>query len=229
MTRTLCFLQVLCVLACALVAISPTSAQTPQQMEYERQQREYWRQQEQQRQEQQRQQQIMQENARRQQEESSRLNAPSGQSSGPGYQNSAPQGGGRPPSQQGQSRPQVDATAATAGAEWVPAKGHQAQGVNAYAARSSIRRQGNIVKMWGMFDFASPQVADGQRYLSVKNEMEFDCKNFRARIDSITGYSGHKGSGSVVNRYGSPLNWESISPNGTNPGDALARVACNGS
>ena len=59
-----------------------SSAQTPAQMEYERQQREYWRQQEQQRQEQQRQQQLMQENARRQQEESSRINAGQIQGSG---------------------------------------------------------------------------------------------------------------------------------------------------
>src|SRR6516164_9936671 len=63
--------------ASALVSL----AQTPGQVEYERQQREYWRQQEQQRQEQQRQQQLMQDNARRQQEESSRINAPQGQGS----------------------------------------------------------------------------------------------------------------------------------------------------
>ena len=56
-------------------------AQTPTQMEYERQQREYRQQQEQQRQEQLRQQQLMNENARRQQEESRRLNAPIGQQS----------------------------------------------------------------------------------------------------------------------------------------------------
>lgn len=56
-----------------------SSAQTPAQLEYERQQRENWRQQEQQRQEQQRLQQLMNDNARRQQEESSRINAPSGQ------------------------------------------------------------------------------------------------------------------------------------------------------
>jgi len=60
------------------VAAGLSPAQTPAQMEYERQQREYWRQQEQQRQEQQRQQQLMQDNARRQQEESSRSNPPSG-------------------------------------------------------------------------------------------------------------------------------------------------------
>jgi hypothetical protein len=72
-------------------AVGVSSAQTPAQLEYERQQREYWRQQEQQRQEQQRQQQLMQENARRQQEESSRINAPTGQSSG-GYSSPATSG-----------------------------------------------------------------------------------------------------------------------------------------
>ena len=79
-------------------AVGLSSAQTPAQLEYERQQREYWRQQEQQRQEQQRQQQIMQDNARRQQEESSRINAPtsSGQPQG-GAASSAPQGRGADP------------------------------------------------------------------------------------------------------------------------------------
>lgn len=74
------------ILAAAVCAVAlapqPLVAQTPAQMEYERQQREYWRQQEQQRQEQQRQQQLMQENARRQQEESRR--AMQGQSAGQG-------------------------------------------------------------------------------------------------------------------------------------------------
>jgi hypothetical protein len=61
------------------IAVGVSSAQTPAQLDYERQQRENWRQQEQQRQEQQRLQQLMNDNARRQQEESSRINAPSGQ------------------------------------------------------------------------------------------------------------------------------------------------------
>ena len=57
-------------------AVGWSSAQTPAQMEYERQQREYRLQQERQRE----QQQLMNENARRQQEQSSRINAPAGQS-----------------------------------------------------------------------------------------------------------------------------------------------------
>ncbi len=58
------------------------SAQTPQQMEYDRQQREYRQQMERQQQDQQRQQQLMNENARRQQEESRRLNSNQGTSAG---------------------------------------------------------------------------------------------------------------------------------------------------
>ena len=64
-------------------AISISSAQTPAQMEYERQQREYRQQLERQREQQQQQQQLMNENARRQQEQSNRINAPTGSS--PGY------------------------------------------------------------------------------------------------------------------------------------------------
>ncbi len=88
------------VLGCAVMlgcALGHAIAQTPQQMEYERQQREYWRQQEQQRQEQQRQQQIMNENARRQQEESSRLNAPPGSGASPAAPGGAPAAGGSYP------------------------------------------------------------------------------------------------------------------------------------
>jgi hypothetical protein len=56
-------------------AFTTSIAQTPAQMEYDRQQREYRLQMQRQAEEQQRQQQIMNENARRQQEESRRLNS----------------------------------------------------------------------------------------------------------------------------------------------------------
>jgi hypothetical protein len=80
------------VLAALIGAAASAAAQTPGQMEYERQQREYWRAQEQQRQEQQRQQQLMQDNARRQQEESSR--AMQGQGSQLGGSSGQMAGGG---------------------------------------------------------------------------------------------------------------------------------------
>jgi hypothetical protein len=86
-------------LAVVMIALQGAWAQTPAQMEYERQQREYWKQQEQQRQEQQRQQQQMNENARRQQEEMRQLNAPAGKSPTPSQgapaQMGSPQAGGQ--------------------------------------------------------------------------------------------------------------------------------------
>src|SRR5258705_5483022 len=86
-------------------------AQTPAQMEYERQQREYRQQQERQQQEQQRQQQLMNENARRQQEESRRLNTPTGQNPAPSYQGATPQ------RTTPQSRPRTEATPETQSAK----------------------------------------------------------------------------------------------------------------
>ena len=69
---TRCSMKTIASLVIAMACMEAVQAQTPAQMEYDRQQREYWRAQEQQRQEQMRQQQIMQDNARRQQEESAR-------------------------------------------------------------------------------------------------------------------------------------------------------------
>jgi hypothetical protein len=81
-------LQFRLLLAATLLAsaVSTSYAQTPAQMEYERQQREYRMQMERQQQEQQRQQQLMNENARRQQEESRRLNTNPGSGPGAGSQ-----------------------------------------------------------------------------------------------------------------------------------------------
>ncbi len=92
---------------------SSVCAQTPAQLEYERQQREYWRQQEQQRQEQQRQQQIMNENARRQQDESRRLNQPSGGGAPPGAAGAGMAGGVG-----GSDRQRIEADLDRARAEW---------------------------------------------------------------------------------------------------------------
>jgi len=90
--------------------IQRAAAQTPAQMEYERQQREYRQQQEQQRQEQQRLQQLQNENARRQQEESNRAmrssipgSSPPQSSTTASPPSNAPAAGGRPAQSTGTS------------------------------------------------------------------------------------------------------------------------------
>ena len=194
-------------------------AQTPAQMEYERQQREYWRQQEQQRQEQQRQQQLMNDNARRQQEESRRLNAPTGQSPTPAYQGATPQ------TAPGQPRAQANASAATAAAKWEDFGTHTLYGgLNIYFDRVTMRRSGDLVKVWEMLDFKTPQVIGGTRVLSVQSHFEYDCKVARRRMLATAGFSGHMGKTLVVDTGNNPGAWESVAP-GTYQGE-LRKVAC---
>jgi hypothetical protein len=206
-----------------VLAVSPKAAQaqTPEQMEYERQQREYRQQQEQQRQEQQRQQELMNENARRQQEESSRLNAPMSQDAAPAYQGAAPQGGPggmRPPAVQS------SATAATAAAKWVDFGTVDAfGGTEIYYDPITMQRSGNMVKMWEMWDFKTTQDIGGQRVLSVSSRYEYDCKSARRRMLSTAGFSGHGGKGVVVDTGTALGPWESLPPGYI---EELWKVAC---
>ena len=181
------------------LAIAPqaTRAQTPQQMEYERQQREY----------------------SRQQEESRRINVPMGQSPAPGYQGASPQ---MAPRQQGV---RTDAIAATAAAKWVelgslPANG----GLDIYSDPATMRRSGNLVQMWEMWDFKTTQVIAGARVLSVKNHYEYDCKGARRRMLSTAGFSGHMGNGAVVGSGNRPDPWVPVG-SGNYTGE-LWQVAC---
>jgi hypothetical protein len=194
-----------------VLAIAPQGirAQTPSQMEYERQQREYRQQQEQQRQEQQRQQQLMNENARRQQEESSRLNAPTGQAPAPAYQGASPQSA---PRRQG---PTVDVAATVAAAEWEEI-GTSLKGESTfYAARSTIQRSGNLAKMWEMIDNKAATMIDGKPVLSIRNLMEYDCKGSRRRMLAATAYAGHLGKGTVIGseNFPPPHPWHAVGAN----------------
>jgi hypothetical protein len=164
----------------------------------------------------------MNDNARRMQQNDSygQQNAPvRGQSPTPSYQ--------RAPAQMAPQRSgtQVDATAATAAAEWVPASGYQEPGVALYAARSTIRRSGNEVKMWTMFDFKTARVFQGKQYFSLKNQMEHDCKGARGRLLSTTAFSGHMGNGNVVLTGSAPI-WKANDPG--SPAEALSKIACAG-
>jgi hypothetical protein len=208
-------------------AIAPPVAwaQTPAQMEYERQQREYSRQQEQQRQEQQRQQQQMNENARRQQEEGNRWNAPTRQSPTPSYQGSPGYQGGTRQTAPQQQALRSNATAATAAAKWaVVDRSPDRGGAVVYGDPVTLQRSGNLARMWTLWDYKTTQVVEGKRLLSTKWQDEFDCKAGRMRNISITGFSGNMGKGAVVGYGNSAFPWESVAPGSIK--DDLRKFAC---
>jgi hypothetical protein len=189
------------------MALAPPGAraQTPEQMEYERQQREYWKQQEQQRQEQQRLQQVMDDNARQQQEESRQWNAPTGQSATSDYPVAAPQTAPRQPVAA------AGAPAITAATDWESTCSSPfAGGTDIYVARSTIHRSGTLATMWEMYDFKTAQVIDGKRVQSNKNLYEYDCKGMRRRMLTVAGFAGHMGKGAVVGFGDGAMPWEPV-------------------
>jgi len=93
-------------------------------------------------------------------------------------------------------------------ADWV------AIGTNAnftsYADPTSIRPSGNKAKMLSLIDNKTSLIIAGQPYTSVKTQHEFDCRTEQARRLSSTIYSGHMGSGDVVQSKFSADDWAPV-------------------
>ena len=82
--------------------------------------------------------------------------------------------------------------------EWVAVGGNEEAGVTVYADPGTIRRKGNLVKVWHLNDFKTVQIVNGISYLSVKAQHEYDCTKDRERILALMTFSGNMGSGKVV-------------------------------
>ncbi len=69
-----------------------------------------------------------------------------------------------------------------------------------YVDPQSIRRDGNKVRAWVLFDYKSVQVlADNKtRYLSFLAKEEYDCFEDTSRFIDIYYYSGKMGGGNIV-------------------------------
>ncbi len=92
----------------------------------------------------------------------------------------------------------------------VTAKG----GMDAYIARSTIRRSGNSAQMWDLMDFKTGFHVQGKTYLSARNQYEYDCVAGRRRMLSTTGFAGHMAQGAVLASDHNGLPWEEIPTSG---------------
>jgi len=113
-----------------------------------------------------------------------------------------------------------------AAAEWVKVGNTSAKGgVEIYVDPATIRRSGNMVKMWAMYDFKTEQVDRGERYLSSKSQDEYDCKGEQWRRIYFTWHSEKMTRGDVVYSYdGIASNWEPVSPGSVN--ERIWKLAC---
>lgn len=93
-----------------------------------------------------------------------------------------------------------------AAAEWVEVGGNEA--ITTYADPATISKAGDMVRMWSLGDRKTPH----DRYMSFREQYEYDCKEERVRRLDTFFHSGNMGAGAVVYANSDPLNWRPVGP-----------------
>jgi hypothetical protein len=95
----------------------------------------------------------------------------------------------------------------------------------AYGDLSSIRREGDLVKMWSMFDYRSPQPGiAGKTYLSTRRQFEYNCKGGRARALAVSSYAARQGKGEALASASVKYDWRAVVPESAD--EYLLKFAC---
>jgi hypothetical protein len=109
-------------------------------------------------------------------------------------------------------------------AGWVLTSGDDGAGLTVYVDPDSIRRNGNLAKMWQLYDYKSVQTVAGDSLLSIKRYNEFDCAEERTRMRAYTWFAGNMGTGKVVYSTTDEQQWEPVVPRSIN--HTLLKAAC---
>jgi hypothetical protein len=99
--------------------------------------------------------------------------------------------------------------------KWTTIGTGDVQSVSYYLDFQSISKRGQKVTVWELLDFEAPQKVGetGEKYLSSKLQIEFDCDLRKSRILSLYLYAGMMGSKDVVYSKSYPSSsWEPVPP-----------------
>ena len=98
-------------------------------------------------------------------------------------------------------------------AEWTYLTSSEDKTLDVYIDKTTIRKRGNVAKMWELTDFKAPQKAAGGSFLSSKSLKEYDCVEIRLRLLTLTSFSGNMGSGELIfNHQYDNRKWADIAP-----------------
>lgn len=97
-------------------------------------------------------------------------------------------------------------------------------GATVYYAPDTIRKNGDRVKMWYLYDYKNAQDPFSEPYLSKKAQFEDDCKEEQIRLLAFSVHSGNMGAGEVVYSNSDPLKWEPVWPSSI--GETMWKFAC---
>ena len=109
-------------------------------------------------------------------------------------------------------------------AEWIKLGDSEDKSVTFYWNNTMMQRSGNMVKMWKLFDHASPTTVGTTTFLSGKDFSEYDCSKNMFRYLTSSYYSKNMGGGAVVYSESTPSAWQNISPESIT--EAYLRIAC---
>ena len=112
-------------------------------------------------------------------------------------------------------------------AEWLEVMVNIDKGQTIYVDVDSIRRNGDLVELWTLYDYKTSQRAGQDEYRSRKVQNEFNCAQEVRRMLSVTEFSDNMGHGKVVYEKPSLLSgeprWTRVQPG---VGETLLKVAC---
>jgi len=78
-----------------------------------------------------------------------------------------------------------------------------------YIDPATIRKDGNLVKVWEITDYKK---RDKDGHLSLRSRTEYDCKQERFRGLSISFHSGPMASSTTLSSWEGPFTWREIPP-----------------
>ena len=110
-------------------------------------------------------------------------------------------------------------------AEWV-AIGYSESlgGYTVYVDPDTIRRKGDLVKVWVLTDYAARHTVAGSSFLSSKAQNEFDCTEERQHELAVTWFSGNMGNGNGVWNNSDETTWRPVAPGSV--GQGVWKFAC---
>jgi hypothetical protein len=108
-------------------------------------------------------------------------------------------------------------------AEWVEVSHNKR--VTVYADPATISSIDNIAKMWALYDYKSVQAPNSRTpYRSSRKQSEYDCKEEKSRILSLTGHSGNMAEVDTVFSLSKPEQWEAVPHSSL--GELIWKIAC---
>jgi hypothetical protein len=111
-------------------------------------------------------------------------------------------------------------------AEWTLIESANGEdGFDVYVDTQSMRRDGDKVKMWNMYDYKKVKV-DVKRYMASISRVEYDCKEETLRLLDLFWYTGNMGKGEPV-FSNTNIKKESISIMPETIHEALFNIACS--